>query len=58
MLADSPKLGNACDYYCAGPAQIPFPKPRSFYDHLSNKEIQVVRVLHKNMDAHQAVFPA
>ena len=58
ILADSPTLGNACDYIETGVRKYPFQSHVVFYDCLSNEEIQVVRVLHKNMDVHQAVFPA
>jgi toxin ParE1/3/4 len=58
MLADSPQLGNACDYIEPGLRKYPFQSHVVFYDPLSDKEIQVVRVLHKSMDVHLAVFPA
>lgn len=56
MLADSPKLGNACDYIEPGLRKHPFQSHVVFYDLLSDEEIQVARVLHKSMDVHQAVF--
>jgi toxin ParE1/3/4 len=49
---------NACDYIETGVRKYPFQSHVVFYECLSNEEIQVVRVLHKNMDVHQAVFPA
>jgi toxin ParE1/3/4 len=58
MLADSPKLGNTCDYIEPSLRKYPFQGHVVFYDLLSDEEIQVVRVLHKSMDVHQAVFPA
>ncbi|MCB1734290.1 MAG: type II toxin-antitoxin system RelE/ParE family toxin [Gammaproteobacteria bacterium] len=58
MLAASPELGNACDYIEPGLRKYPFQSHVVFYDLLSEKEIQVVRVLHKRMDVQQAVFPA
>lgn len=58
MLADSPRLGNACEYIEPDLRKYPFQSHVIFYDCLSDAEIQVVRVLHKNMDAHQAVFSA
>lgn len=58
LLADSPKLGNACDYIEPGLRKYPFQSHVVFYDLLSDEEIQVVRVLHKSIDVHQAVFPA
>lgn len=57
MLADSPKLGTACDYIESGLRKYPFQSHVVFYDLLSNDQIPVVRVLHKSMDVHQTVFP-
>ena len=56
MLANSPKMGNACDYIEAGLRKYPFQSHVVYYDILSDQEIQVVRVLHKSMDVHQSVF--
>ena len=58
MLADAPKLGNACDYIDPGLRKYAFQRHVIFYDLLSNNQIQVIRVLHRNMDVHQAVFPS
>ena len=58
MLANSPKLGNACDQIEPGLRKYPFQSHVIFYDLLSNNQILVIRVLHKSMDVHQAVFPA
>ncbi|WP_308388801.1 type II toxin-antitoxin system RelE/ParE family toxin [Acidithiobacillus sp. AMEEHan] len=57
-LADSPALGIACDYIEPGLRKHPFQSHVVFYDVISDEEIQVVRVLHKRMDVHQAVFSA
>jgi toxin ParE1/3/4 len=56
MLADSPKLGNACDYIEPGLRKYPFQSHVIFYDILSDDQIQVIRVLHKNMDVDEAIF--
>jgi toxin ParE1/3/4 len=56
MLADSPKLGNACDYIEPGLRKYPFQSHVIFYDLLAEDQIQVIRVLHRNMDVDQAVF--
>ena len=58
MLADSPKLGNACDHIERGLHKYPFQSHVIYYDLLSNNQILVIRVLHKSMDVHQAIFPA
>ncbi|MBK5968484.1 MULTISPECIES: type II toxin-antitoxin system RelE/ParE family toxin [Thiorhodovibrio] len=58
MLAASPKLGNACDQIEPGLRKYHFQSHVVFYDVISDEEIHVVRVLHKSMDAHQAVFSA
>ena len=58
ILTDSPKLGNACDYIEPGLRKYSFQSHVVFYDLLSDTEIQVIRVLHKSMDVHQAAFPA
>ncbi|MEO5344554.1 MAG: type II toxin-antitoxin system RelE/ParE family toxin, partial [Gammaproteobacteria bacterium SHHR-1] len=56
MLADSPRLGNACDYIESDLRKYPFQSHVVFYECLSDEEIQVIRVLHKNRDVHQAIF--
>lgn len=56
MLADSPKLGNACDYIAPGLRKYPFQSHLVFYDILSDEEIRLVRVLHKSMDVQPAAF--
>ena len=58
MLADAPKLGNPCDQIEPGLRKYPFKSHIIFYDLLSYNQILVIRVLHKSMDVHQAVFPA
>jgi len=58
LLADSPNLGNSCDYIASDLRKHPFQSHVIFYDTLSEEEIQIVRVLHKNMDVNQAGFPA
>ena len=58
ILADTPTIGYACDYIEPGLRKYPFQSHVVFYECLSNEEILVVRILHKNMDVHQAVFPA
>ena len=58
MLADTPKLGNACDQIEPGLRKYPFQSHVIFYDLLSDNHILVIRVLHKSMDVDQAVFPA
>ncbi|MET0086415.1 MAG: type II toxin-antitoxin system RelE/ParE family toxin [Sedimenticola sp.] len=56
MLANSPNLGNACDYIEPGLRKYPFQSHVIYYDLPYNNQILVVRVLHKNMDVHQAAF--
>ena len=58
MLANSPKLGHTCDYIEPGLRKYPFQSHVIFYDLFSNRQIQVIRVLHKSMDVHKAAFSA
>jgi toxin ParE1/3/4 len=58
ILADSPTIGYACDYIEPGLRKYPFQSHVVFFDCLSDEEILMVRMLHKNMDVHQAVFLA
>ncbi|OCX71353.1 plasmid stabilization protein ParE [Acidithiobacillus thiooxidans] len=50
ILADSPRLGNPCDYIEPDLRKHPFQSHVVFYNYRSEEEIQVIRVLHKNMD--------
>ena len=56
LLSNSPKLGNACDYIESGLRKYPLQSHVVFYEILSERDIQVIRVLHKSMDVQQASF--
>jgi toxin ParE1/3/4 len=50
MLAERPEAGAACDSIKAGYRKFPNGSHVIFYRHLSNTEIEIVRILHKRMD--------
>lgn len=51
MLADKPDMGTSCDYIKMGYSKFPNSSHIIFYWTLKTKQIQVVRILHKRMDA-------
>ena len=50
MLAKSPESGAACDSIKIGYRKFPNGSHVIFYRHLSDNEIEIVRILHKRMD--------
>ncbi len=56
MLADAPMLGNQCNYIDKGIRKYPHQSHVIYYDALSDKEIRIIRVLHKRMDVQQTTF--
>lgn len=50
MLADTPLAGKACDYIRSGYRKFPQGSHIIFYKNNGKKKIEVVRILHKNMD--------
>ena len=51
MLADSPNLGVQCDFIKSGYRKFPVTSHLIFYRNISSSQIEIVRVLHKRMDA-------
>jgi len=50
LLADKPSLGHNCDYIKLGYRKFPNASHPIFYRGISEKEIEIVRILHKRMD--------
>lgn len=51
LIADAPEKGKTCDYIKIGYRKFPVTSHIIFYRILSQSEIQIVRILHKRMDA-------
>ncbi len=50
-LADNPDIGTSCNYIKKGYSKFPNSSHIIFYRTLKTKQIQIVRILHKRMDA-------
>lgn len=50
MLANAPLVGKACDYIRSGYRKFPQGSHIIFYKDISQEKIEIVRILHKNMD--------
>jgi toxin ParE1/3/4 len=53
MLSNTPDAGNACNYIKEGYRKFPNSSHLVFYRTLADGEIEIVRILHKRMDAKQ-----
>jgi toxin ParE1/3/4 len=51
MLSETPEVGNKCDFIKQGYRKFPVTSHLVFYRNISESEIEVVRILHKRMDA-------
>jgi len=51
LLADTPDIGIACDYIKTGYRKFPVTSHIVFYRTFSENKIEIVRFLHKRMDA-------
>ncbi len=51
LLADAPALGSECDFIQQGYRKFPVASHIIFYRSTSQSEIEIVRILHKRMDA-------
>ncbi len=51
MLSKNPTVGNKCDFIKPGYLKFPVTSHMVFYRNVSQAEIEVVRILHKRMDA-------
>lgn len=50
MLANAPLVGKACDYIKSGYRKFPQGSHIIFYKDSDKHKIEIVRILHKNMD--------
>ncbi|MFL0809428.1 MAG: type II toxin-antitoxin system RelE/ParE family toxin [Agarilytica sp.] len=50
MLADSPSIGKNCDFIKPGYYKFPQGSHIIFYKIAPNKTLEIIRILHKNMD--------
>lgn len=53
MLSENPKAGTECDYIKTGYRKFPVTSHIVFYRGTSEASIEIVRILHKNMDARE-----
>ena len=51
MLSETPAAGNKCDFIKLGYRKFPVTSHVVFYHSVSQSKIEVVRILHKRMDA-------
>lgn len=51
MLSKKPTVGNKCDFIKQGYRNFPITSHIVFYRSISQSEIEIVRILHKRMDA-------
>lgn len=49
-LADTPSIGQNCDYIKSNYQKFPQGSHIIFYKTVSNQSIQIIRILHKSMD--------
>ena len=50
MLAETPSIGKACDCIKIGYQKFPQGSHIIFYKVLTSEKIEIIRILHKNMD--------
>lgn len=55
MLADNPDIGTSCDYIKKSYSKFPNSSHIIFYQTLKTGQIQIVRILHKRMDARSEI---
>ena len=53
MLSENPKAGTECDYIKNDYRKFPVTSHIVFYRNTSETNIEIVRILHKNMDARE-----
>ncbi len=54
QLADNPSIGNPCDYIKIGYRKFPQGSHLIFYQIDAKGHIQIIRILHKNMDTNSS----
>ncbi|MCP5206299.1 MAG: type II toxin-antitoxin system RelE/ParE family toxin [Hahellaceae bacterium] len=57
MLSENPKNGTECDYIKNGYRKFPVTSHIVFYRKTSEQNIEIVRILHKSMDARERLLP-
>tara|TARA_R110002167_G_scaffold61789_2_gene174585 strand:- start:2668 stop:2970 length:303 start_codon:yes stop_codon:yes gene_type:complete len=57
MLSENPKAGTECDYIKSDYRKYPVTSHIVFYRESSLTNIEIVRILHKNMDAKGRLLP-
>ena len=57
MLSENPKTGTECDFIKADYRKFPVTSHIVFYRNTSVTNIEIVRILHKNMDARERLSP-
>ncbi|GAA3916443.1 type II toxin-antitoxin system RelE/ParE family toxin [Litoribacillus peritrichatus] len=55
LLAEQPNTGTACDYIKPGYRKFPSSNHIIYYREITANNIEVVRILHKRMDAHSNI---
>jgi len=55
MLSETPSAGNKCDFIKQGYRKCPVTSHMVFYRSKSQSEIEIVRILHKRMDARSSL---
>lgn len=56
MLSENPKAGNECDYIKNDYGKFPVTSHIVFYRNTSETNIEIVRILHKNIDARERLL--
>ena len=55
-LTNSPQLGKACDYISPGLWKYSYQSHTIYYDHISDTQIEIIRILYKRMDVSLVEF--
>lgn len=51
MLSENPEAGNKCEFIKSGYRKFPVTSHIVFYRNVSQSNVEIVRILHKHMDA-------
>jgi toxin ParE1/3/4 len=57
MLSENPKAGTECDYIKTDYRKFPVTSHIVFYRNTSETNIEIVRILHKSIDARERLSP-
>jgi toxin ParE1/3/4 len=58
QLADNPQLGRTCDYILPGYRKFPIISHVIYYRITNHDCVEIIRILHKNMDISSELFKA